>query len=208
VVFLRLNVKISFVIFMCFLFFIPNSIYAQEVLQKGSQGQAVYNLQEKLKKMGYFTSQPTGYFGPITDNAVRQFQLDTRLFPGGVYGFQTQQKLNSIEMMARVVHGEARGESYVGKVAVAAVILNRLSTTGFPKNTYDVIFQTNAFTAVNDGQYYLTPNSYSYRAVIDALKGWDPTYGSVYYYNPTLATNDWIFTRETVIKIGNHLFAK
>ncbi|MDQ7865028.1 cell wall hydrolase [Peribacillus frigoritolerans] len=79
-------------------------------------------------------------------------------------------KLNSIEMMARVVHGEARGETYEGKVAVAAVILNRMSTPGFPKNTYDVIFQTNAFTAVHDGQYYLTPNSYSYRAVIDALK--------------------------------------
>lgn len=207
-VFLGLNVKISFVVFMCFMFFIPNSIFAQEVLQKGSQGQAVYTLQENLRKMGYFTNEPTGYYGSITDNAVRQFQLDTGLFPDGVLGFQAQQKLNNIEMMARVVHGEARGEPYEGKVAVAAVILNRMSTSGFPKNTYDVIFQTNAFTAVNDGQYYLTPNSYSYRAVIDAIKGWDPTYGSVYYYNPTIATNDWIFTRETVNRIGNHLFAK
>ncbi|MDQ0859086.1 cell wall hydrolase [Bacillus sp. V2I10] len=205
---MRLNIKISFAIIICLMFVVPNSTFAQEVLYKGSQGQAVYNLQESLKKMGYFTSKPTGFYGSITDNAVRQFQLDTRLSPDGVIGLQTRRKLNNIEMMAKVVHGEARGESYEGKVAVAAVILNRMSTPGFPKNTYDVIFQTNAFTAVHDGQYYLTPNSYSYRAVIDALKGWDPSYGSVYYYNPTLATDDWIFTRDTVISIGNHLFAK
>ncbi|WP_231597580.1 cell wall hydrolase [Bacillus sp. SA1-12] len=205
---MRLHVKISFVVICCFMFLLPNSIFAQEVLHKGSQGQAVYSLQESLKKMGYFTGQPTGYYGSITDQAVRQFQLDTSLLSDGVVGFQTYEKLNSIDMMARVVHGEARGETYEGKVAVAAVIMNRMSTPGFPKNTYDVIFQTNAFTAVHDGQYNLTPNSYSYQAVIDALKGWDPTYGSVYYYNPTIATDDWIFTRDTVLRIGNHLFAK
>ncbi|MGE7762407.1 cell wall hydrolase [Peribacillus sp. NPDC097895] len=205
---MKLNVKMSFFAFVFFLFFIPNSIFAQEILHNGSQGQAVYDLQEKLKKMGYFKSQPTGYYGSITDHAVKQLQLDAKLLPDGIYGLQTQQKVNSIEMMARVVHGEARGETYEGKVAVAAVILNRMSTPGFPKNTYDVIFQTNAFTAIHDGQYYLTPNSNSYQAVIDALQGWDPTKGSVYYYNPHLATDEWIFTREKVIKIGNHLFAK
>ena len=206
---MMLNVKkISFVVFICFMFLIPNSIFAQEVLHNGSQGQAVYDLQENLKEMGYFKRQPTGYYGSITDHAVKQLQLDSGILPDGVFGYQTQQKLNSIEMMARVVHGEARGETYEGKVAVAAVILNRMSTPGFPKNTYDVIFQTNAFTAVHDGQYYLTPNSHSYRAVIDALQGWDPTDGSVYYYNPVSATDEWIFTRETVIRIGNHLFAK
>jgi N-acetylmuramoyl-L-alanine amidase len=204
-----LNVKkMSFVVFICFMFFIPNSTFAQEILHNGSQGQAVYDLQENLKKMGYFNSQPTGYYGSITDHAVKQLQLDSGILPDGVFGLQTQQKLNNIEMMARVVYGEARGETYEGKVAVAAVILNRMSTPGFPKNTYDVIFQTNAFTAVQDGQYYLTPNSYSYRAVIDALQGWDPTHGSVYYYNPFSATDEWIFTRKTVIRIGNHLFAK
>lgn len=207
--YLMLNVKkMSFVVFICFMFFIPNSIFAQEILHNGSQGQAVYDLQENLKKMGYFNSQPTGYYGSITDHAVKQLQLDSGILPDGVFGLQTQQKLNNIEMMARVVYGEARGETYEGKVAVAAVILNRMSTPGFPKNTYDVIFQTNAFTAVQDGQYYLTPNSYSYRAVIDALQGWDPTHGSVYYYNPFSATDEWIFTRKTVIRIGNHLFAK
>jgi N-acetylmuramoyl-L-alanine amidase len=190
------------------MFLIPNSITAHEILHQGSQGQAVYDLQENLKKMGYFNSRPTGYYGFITDQAVKQLQLDSNLLPDGVVGFQTQQQLNSIEMMARVVHGEARGEPYEGKVAVAAVILNRMSTPGFPGNTYDVIFQTNAFTAVHDGQYNLTPNSYSYQAVIDALQGWDPTHGSVYYYNPLLATDEWIFTRDTVTRIGNHLFAQ
>ncbi|WP_236719647.1 cell wall hydrolase [Neobacillus mesonae] len=205
---MRLNVKISLMAFMCFMVLLPNSIFAQEVLQNGSEGQEVYNLQDRLRQMGYFTSQPTGYYGPVTAEAVRQFQLDTRVLSTGVFGPQTKRKLNNVEMMARVVHGEARGEQYIGQVAVAAVILNRLSAPGFPKSTYDVIFQTNAFTAVNDGQYYLTPDFYSYRAVIDALKGWDPTYGSVYYYNPVLATNQWIFTRQTVLRIGNHLFAK
>ncbi|MCM3569010.1 cell wall hydrolase [Neobacillus mesonae] len=205
---MRFNVKISFLILICFLAFLPNSISAQEILQKGNQGQSVYHLQDNLLKMGYLPTQPTGYYGSITENAVRQFQQDTGVISTGVYGPLTQQQLHNVEMMARVVHGEARGEDYQGQVAVAAVILNRLSTPGFPKNTYDVIFQTNAFTAVNDGQYYLAPTTYSYRAVIDALKGWDPTYGSVYYYNPTIATDDWIFTRNTVLRIGNHLFAK
>ncbi|MBP1082081.1 cell wall hydrolase [Bacillus capparidis] len=205
---MRLKVIIPVVVFTCLLFIAPNSIFAQEVLHKGSRGEEVYKLQEDLKKMGYFTDQPTGYYGSITDNAVRQLQLDTGLSQDGDVGSETQQKLDDIEMMAKVVQGEARGEPYEGKVAVAAVIINRVSESGFPNNTHDVIFQPNAFTAVNDGQYNLTPDSDSYHAVIDALKGSDPTFGSVYYYNPTIATNDWIFTRETEIKIGNHIFAK
>jgi N-acetylmuramoyl-L-alanine amidase len=91
---------------------------------------------------------------------------------------------------------------------VAAVILNRIDDPLFPDNVGDVIYQTNAFTAVHDGQYNLEPSSYAYRAVFDAMQGWDPTYGSVYYYNPDLATNTWIFTRQSVTKIGNHLFAR
>jgi N-acetylmuramoyl-L-alanine amidase len=104
--------------------------------------------------------------------------------------------------------GNQEGESYIGKVAVAAVILNRLDDPLFPNNVNDVIHQTNAFTAVHDGQYQLEPNSYAYLAVIDALQSWDPTYGSVYYYNPLLATDTWIFSRQSVTKIGNHLFAQ
>ena len=205
---MKLHTRIMFGMFVLLLFFIPNSAFAQEALSEGNRGPAVLDLQEKLKGMGYFTDQATGYFGPVTSNAVQQFQRDTGISPTGVFGNQTQQKLHNIEMIAKVVNGEARGEAYVGKVAVAAVILNRIEDPEFPANVHDVIFQSNAFTAVHDGQYNLTPNGYAYQAVIDALKGWDPTQGSVYYYNPTIATDDWIFTRETVLRIGNHLFAK
>lgn len=179
----------------------------RELLTVHSEGQDVYNLQARLQRMGYFSSEPTGYYGPITAQAVKNFQLDTGLRVDGVVGINTRNQLDNIEMMARVVHGEARGESYKGKVAVAAVILNRKQSAEFPNTVYRVIFQPNAFTAVNDGQYNLPPNREAYQAVIDAIKGWDPTGGSTYYYNPTIATNRWIFTRPVKDHIGNHTFA-
>lgn len=205
---MKLHNKILLGIFAVLVFFVPGNAFAEEALSEGKQGQAVVYVQENLKKLGYFKGQATGFYGPVTKRAVEQFQQDTGISPTGLVGVLTQQKLNDIEMMAKVVHGEARGESYEGKVAVAAVILNRLESPEFPKNTRDVIFQSNAFTAVYDGQYDLSPASYAYQAVMDALRGWDPTHGSVYYYNPEIATDDWIFSREAVVNIGNHLFAK
>ncbi|KZE69529.1 cell wall hydrolase [Fictibacillus phosphorivorans] len=199
----------------CLLYFVvvgtlllPTNVHAHGLLTTGNQGSEVSALQQKLKKMGFFYGPVTGYYGPITKRAVADFQYKTNLASDGVAGPATFLMLNDIEQMARVVHGEARGESYIGKVAVAAVILNRLDDPAFPNQIRNVIHQTNAFTAVHDGQYDLQPNSYAYRAVMDAIKGWDPTYGSVYYYNPQLATNTWIFSRTSVKKIGNHLFAK
>ena len=149
-----------------------------ELMKIGSEGQDVYEVQTKLKRMGYFPVQPTGYFGSISQRAVIHFQQDTGLLTDGIIGPKTRYQLVNVEMMARVVHGEARGESYTGKVAVAAVILNRKDSIHFPNTVAQVIFQPNAFTPVNDGQYHLTPDNDAYRAVIDALKGWDPTYGS------------------------------
>ncbi|MDM5317298.1 cell wall hydrolase [Fictibacillus sp. b24] len=188
--------------------FVPANVHAHGLLTNGNQGYEVSALQEKLKKMGFFYGPVTGYFGAITERAVADFQYKTNLSSDGVAGPATFLMLNDIEQMARVVHGEARGESYIGKVAVAAVILNRLDDPAFPNQIGDVIHQTNAFTAVHDGQYDLQPSSYAYHAVMDAMQGWDPTYGSVYYYNPELATNTWIFSRPSVTKIGNHLFAQ
>lgn len=185
----------------------PSLSYAQ-VLGKGSAGNEVSSLQNRMKNAGFFNGPVTGYYGSLTKNAVANFQLATGIAPDGVAGAHTQRKLNDVELMARVVHGEARGESYVGKVAVAAVILNRMDDSRFPKNAYSVVHQTNAFTAVHDGQYNINPDHSAYRAVIDAMKGWDPTYGSIFYYNPNTATNQWIFSRESVTRIGNHLFAK
>ncbi|WP_349410801.1 spore cortex-lytic enzyme [Pseudalkalibacillus sp. SCS-8] len=115
---------------------------------------------------------------------------------------------NDLQLMANAVYGEARGEPYVGQVAVAAVILNRIESTSFPNTISGVIFEPGAFTAVADGQIWLTPNEKAKKAVQDALNGWDPTDGSIYYFNPNTATSGWIWTRSQVTQIGKHIFAK
>ena len=111
-----------------------------------------------------------------------------------------------IQLMANAVHGESRGEPYLGQVAVAAVIINRMKNARFPKTPAGVIFQPGAFTAVADGQIFLTPNATSKRAVLDAIHGWDPTGGCIYYFNPRTATNRWIWSRKQVMTIGKHIF--
>lgn len=113
---------------------------------------------------------------------------------------------NDIRLMANAVYGEARGEPYEGQVAVAAVILNRVKSPNFPDTPSGVIFQPGAFTAVADGQIWLTPNDTARRAVLDAINGWDPTGGCLYYFNPETATSKWIWTRPQVKKIGKHIF--
>lgn len=177
-------------------------------LHEGISGQEVTQLQSTLKKLGYFQTTPTGYYGSITKNAVVQFQRDFNVPDTGFTGSMTRTKLSEVDMMARVVNGEARGESFTGQVAVAAVILNRMDSSLFPNSTYNVIFQQNAFTAVNDGQYKLKPNASAYQAVKAAVKGSDPSLGATYYYNPSGVTDKWIFSRTTITKIGKHVFAK
>lgn len=121
----------------------------------------------------------------------------------GYYRSYTQEEW---DMLAQVVFGEARGESYNGQVAVAAVVLNRMESDDFPDTMYDVVFQKNAFTCINDGQYYLTPNRTAYQAALDAMHGADPTDGCLYYWNPETATSSWIWTRTIETTIGNHVF--
>lgn len=176
-------------------------------MHNGSTGQNVSNLQSTLKKMGYFQTGVTGYYGPITENAVTKFQRDFGVPATGYTGPLTRGMLEKVHMMARVVHGEARGESYSGQVAVAAVILNRVESPRFPNTISNVIFQRNAFTAVADGQYWLTPNASAYRAAKDAMLGWDPSSGATYYYNPSQVSDNWIFTRNFIKQIGKHHFA-
>lgn len=173
----------------------------------GSVGSDVTYVQSILKKLGYFNTTTTGYYGPITVEAVKQLQRDFGLEPIGGVGPKTSRLMQEIETMAHVVYGESRGESYQGQVAVAAVILNRVESNDFPDSVHEVVFQRNAFTAINDGQYNLQPNDTAYHAVKDAMLGWDPSSGSVYYYNPKLATDRWIFTRTVTKQIGNHHFA-
>lgn len=115
---------------------------------------------------------------------------------------------NDLKLMANAVYGEARGEPYIGQVAVAAVILNRLESEKFPDTVSGVIFQPGAFTAVADGQIWLTPNKQAKKAVMDAINGWDPTVGALYYFNPATATSKWIWSRPQVKKIGKHIFCK
>ncbi len=173
-------------------------------------------IQQKLKDLGYYFGSVDGIYGNATRNAVVAFQKANGLTADGVAGPKTIAALglnfNSVTssdlyLLAKCVHAEARGEPYVGQVAVAAVILNRVKDAAFPNTISGVIYQPWAFTAVNDGQINLEPNSTAYQAAQDALNGWDPTYGCLYYYNPTTATSKWIFTRQTVVTIGKHVFA-
>lgn len=115
---------------------------------------------------------------------------------------------NDIQLMANAVYGEARGEPYEGQVAVAAVILNRLNSPAFPNTIAGVIFEPRAFTAVADGQIWLTPNETAKKAVLDAINGWDPSGNALYYFNPDTATSAWIWTRPQIKKIGKHIFCK
>lgn len=173
-------------------------------------------IQQKLKDLGYYLGSVDGIYGNATRNAVVAFQKANGLTADGVAGPKTIAALglnfNSVTssdlyLLAKCVHAEARGEPYVGQVAVAAVILNRVKDAAFPNTISGVIYQPWAFTAVNDGQINLEPNSTAYQAAQDALNGWDPTYGCLYYYNPTTATSKWIFSRQTVVTIGKHVFA-
>lgn len=173
-------------------------------------------IQQKLKDLGYYFGSVDGIYGNVTRNAVVAFQKANGLTADGVAGPKTIAALglnfNSVTssdlyLLAKCVHAEARGEPYVGQVAVAAVILNRVKDAAFPNTISGVIYQPWAFTAVNDGQINLEPNSTAYQAAQDALNGWDPTYGCLYYYNPTTATSKWIFSRQTVVTIGKHVFA-
>ncbi|WP_051314868.1 cell wall hydrolase [Alteribacter aurantiacus] len=189
-------------------FVLPDESKASVLLYNGSEGEEVKDVQEVLADLGYFKAKQTGYYGPITIEAVKAFQRDFGLSQDGITGSKTLREISNVKSMASVVHGEARGESYEGKVAVAAVVLNRVADDEFPSDVKGVVYQRNAFTAVFDGQYDLTPNREAYRAVKDAQRGSDPSQGSTYYYNPDIATSSWIFTRTPVVTIGNHVFAK
>lgn len=178
-------------------------------------------VQTVLKKWGYYTGSVDGINGPLTKAAVKRFQKKYGLTQDGIVGPLTAAKMglrvkgvsassynnNDLYLLAKLVHSEARGESYTGQVAVAAVVLNRVEDSRFPNTIAGVIYQPWAFTAVNDGQFALEPNQTAYQAAKDAMNGWDPTYGAVYYYNPRTATSSWIRSTKTVTVIGQHVFS-
>lgn len=192
----------------------------------GSSGQQVIDIQAKLYHWGYYNGIVDGKYGYETYKAVRYFQYKNGLGVDGVAGSETLSALGlatgtnttvyntssssnkDVNMLAHIIHGEARGEPFIGQVAVAAVIINRTRDDRFPKSIAGVIYQPGAFDAVSDGQINLEPDSSSYKAASNALNGWDPTYGCIYYYNPATATSGWIWSRPIILKIGKHNFAK
>lgn len=200
------------------------------VLRQSMQGYDVQQLQKDLSYLNYDPGSVDGIFGPRTLSAVKQFQYQNGLTADGIVGKQTANAIISkvsqpsstttspsrgllsfssqdLNYLARLVYGEARGESYEGKVAVAAVVLNRVDSKKFGNTIRDVIFQSGAFTAVSDGQFYLQPDAASYKAAEAAMRGWDPTGGAIYYWNPIKATNKWVWSRTIISTIGNHIFA-
>lgn len=195
-----------------------------EALSKyGSRGTEVKTIQEKLKRWGYYSGSVDGIYGSQTVSAVKKFQKKNGLTVDGIAGTQTLKAMgitsssssssssnnsSNVNLLARVVYGEARGEPYTGQVAVAAVVLNRVKSSKFPNTISGVVYQNGAFDAVADGQINMTPDATAKKAAQDALNGWDPSYGAIYYFNPSTATNKWIWSRPMTVTIGKHRFCK
>lgn len=225
----RILFTIVLVLILC-MTLISQSYGASYIYYGSTEYDTIKTIQRKLKNWGYYTGNVDGIFGYRTEQAVKYFQRTNSLSVDGKVGSQTLQALgmsvnsqgstsgvsssnsayseSDINLIARVVYGEARGEPYTGQVAVAAVILNRVKSSSFPNSVSGVVYQNGAFDAVSDGQYNLKPDSTAVKAVKDAVNGWDPTYGAIYYYNPKTATNKWIRSRPVIITIGNHVFCK
>ena len=202
------------------------------ILKQGATGGEVKEVQRRLKLWGYYKGNVDGVYGAGTRSAVIAFQKKNGLTADGIVGKATYKALgmtssyeilagqnasssgsvggfssSDVYLLAKTIYAEGRGEPYVGQVAIGAVILNRVRSDAFPNSVSGVIYQKHAFTAVSDGQINLTPNETAIKAAKDAIGGWDPSGGALYYYNPAVATSSWIFDRQTVTVIGRHVFA-
>lgn len=181
--------------------------------RRGSRGSEVLAVQRTLAGLGYYDGAVDGVYGVKTYDAVKCYQSDEGLSADGIAGTRTLSKLgikntSEIRLLARVINGEARGESFEGQVAVGAVVLNRVKHPAFPDTLSGVIYQPGAFSAVDDGQINIKVTDSCIKAAETALGGADPSGGAVYYYNPDTATCKWIKTRQVIKRIGNHLFCK
>ena len=195
------------------------NINAEYVLSSlGSRGDEVRRIQKKLKQAGYYNGSIDGIYGSNTQKAVINFQKSCGLTADGVAGPRTLLYLglsssgggyssNDKYLLAKVIEGEARGENYTGQVAVGAVILNRVDHSSFPDSISGVVYQSGAFDCVYDSNWSVEPSATAKKAAEDALNGWDPTGGAIYYYNPAKTDNQWIRSRTVVTVIGRHYFA-
>ena len=195
-----------------------------EVLSRyGSRGDEVKQIQTKLKNWGYYNGSVDGIYGSKTVEAVKYFQRKNGLTADGIAGTKTLSAMgirnsgssgatasndSNLNLLSRLIYGEARGEPYVGQVAVGAVVLNRVKSSSFPNTIAGVIYQNGAFDVVSDGQINLVQNSTAKKAAQDALNGWDPSYGAIYYFNPDTAKSKWIWSRPMTVTIGKHRFCK
>ena len=211
-----LTLSILIFIFIC-------TTTASALSKYGSRGTEVTNIQTRLKSWGYYTGWIDGIYGTYTVSAVKKFQSSHGLTPDGIAGPATLAKIglptgtspsasssssNNKKLLAMIINGEARGETYKGQVAVGAVVLNRVRHSSFPNTIAGVIYQNGAFTAITDGQANKPIEESCFKAAQDALNGWDPTGGAIYYYNPVTATNSWIRSRPIITTIGKHVFCK
>ena len=194
--------------------------------KKGSSGAVVTQIQTKLKSWGYYTGTVDGIYGSGTERAVRAFQQKNGLTVDGKAGDQTLAAMglsagggnssnsdgsggassSQVDLLARLISAEARGEPYSGQVAVGAVVLNRIKHPSFPNTLPGVIYQSGAFTCITDGQFNQPVAESAYRAARDALNGGDPSGGAIYYFNPSTATSSWIWSRPLITVIGKHRF--
>ena len=203
--------------------FLENSIVLG-LSKYGSRGNEVKQIQTKLKRWGYYKGSVDGIYGSGTLSAVKSFQKKNGLTVDGIAGTKTLNAMGiyssssssntsssnstNLNLLSRLVYAESRGEPYSGQVAVAAVVLNRVSSSSFPNTIAGVIYQSGAFDAVSDGQINMTPDATAKKAAQDAINGWDPSYGAIYYFNPNTATNKWIWSRPLTVVIGKHRFCK
>lgn len=206
-----------------FFLFVDGEV-VQALSKYGSRGSEVTQIQTKLKRWGYYQGNVDGIYGSQTLAAVKYFQRKNGLSVDGIAGPATLKAMgiyssssgssssssnsNNLNLLSRLIYGEARGEPYTGQVAVGAVVMNRVRSSSFPNTISGVIYQSGAFDVVADGQINLTPNDTARKAAQDALNGWDPSYGAIYYFNPSTATNKWIWSRPMTITIGKHRFCK
>ena len=193
-----------------------------DLYKKGSSGEMVSQIQTRLKNWGYYDGAVDGVYGSRTEAAVRFFQQKNGLSQDGQAGDQTLAALGissgagggggsasqsgDLYLLARLISAEARGEPYVGQVAVGAVVLNRVEHPSFPNSISGVVYQPGAFSCLDDGQFNEPVAESAYRAAQEALNGYDPSYGAIYYFTPATATSRWIWSRPLIVQIGSHRF--
>ena len=193
---------------------------AADLYKKGSTGDVVAEIQTRLKNWGYYFGVVDGVYGSKTEEAVRFFQRRNGLAADGQVGNLTlaalgispvsgpagREQSGDKYLLARLISAEARGEPYIGQVAVGAVVLNRVDHPSFPNTISGVIYQPGAFSCLDDGQFDQPISESAFRAAQEALDGSDPSSGAIYYFNPRTATSAWIWSRPLIVQIGNHRF--